>query len=242
MAVNYEYYRCFYYVAKYRNLTLAASAMASSQPNVTRVMHNLEHELGCRLFIRSNRGISLTEEGENLYSYVAVAFEQLRLGEETLTRSAGLQEGTVYLGTSETAMHELLLEEVRRFHAAYPAVRLKIRNCSTPQAISALRSGQIDFAVVASPVSIQPPLKRKNLKLFQDILISGPQFADLVGRKIHLADLAQYPLVCLARGTTAFEFYSKLYRDYGLELEADIEVATADLVLPMVRSGLGLGF
>lgn len=242
MAVNYEYYRCFYYVAKYRNLTLAASAMASSQPNVTRVMHNLEHELGCRLFIRSNRGISLTEEGEKLYSYVAVAFEQLRLGEETLTRSAGLQEGTVYLGTSETAMHELLLEEVRRFHAAYPAVRLKIRNCSTPQAISALRSGQIDFAVVASPVSIQPPLKRKNLKLFQDILISGPQFADLVGRKIHLADLAQYPLVCLARGTTAFEFYSKLYRDYGLELEADIEVATADLVLPMVRSGLGLGF
>jgi len=242
MAVNYEYYRCFYYVAKYRNLTLAASAMASSQPNVTRVMHNLEHELGCRLFIRSNRGISLTEEGEKLYSYVAVAFEQLRLGEETLTRSAGLQEGTVYLGTSETAMHELLLEEVRRFHAAYPAVRLKIRNCSTPQAISALRSGQIDFAVVASPVSIQPPLKRKNLKLFQDILISGPQFADLVGRKIRLADLAQYPLVCLARGTTAFEFYSKLYRDYGLELEADIEVATADLVLPMVRSGLGLGF
>ncbi len=46
----------------------------------------------------------------------------------------------------------------------------------------------------------------------------------------------------LARETTAFEFYSRLYRPHGLELTADIEVATADLVLPLVQNGLGIGF
>ena len=81
MAVNYEYYRCFYYVAKYKNLTRAASAIMSSQPNVTRVMHNLEHELGCRLITRSNRGIALTEEGERLYQHVAAAIAHLQQGE-----------------------------------------------------------------------------------------------------------------------------------------------------------------
>ena len=242
MAVNYEYYRSFYYVAKYQNLTLAAAAMKSSQPNLTRVMQNLEQQLGCRLFVRSNRGIVLTEEGETLYQHVAVAVEQLLQGEEALRRSVDLQTGTVYLGTSETALHELLLEEVRRFHQSYPAVRLKLRSYSTPKAIEALRCGEIDLAVVATPVEIQPPLRCQALKTFRDLLICGPDLAELQGRRLRLEELMDYPMVSLARETTAFAFYSRLYRRHGLELTADIEVATADLILPLVQNGLGIGF
>ena len=63
MAVRYEYYRCFYYAAKYQNLTQAAAALQTSQPNMTRILRSLERELGCRLMLRSNRGVTLTEEG-----------------------------------------------------------------------------------------------------------------------------------------------------------------------------------
>ena len=56
--VPYDYYRIFYYAAKYRSFTRAAEILLSSQPNVTRAMNNLEQELGCRLFVRSNRGIA----------------------------------------------------------------------------------------------------------------------------------------------------------------------------------------
>lgn len=243
MAVNYEYYRCFYHVAKYKNLTRAASAMMSSQPNVTRVMRNLEQELGCRLITRSNRGITLTEEGERLYQYVAVAFEQLRLGEEALTQSGGLQEGSVSIGTSETAMHGLLLGVLRRFHQEYPGVRLKIRNYTTPQAFSALRDGQIDFAVITAPVGPeQRPFKRTCLKVFQDILIGGRQFAGLSEKPLRLADLAKYPLIGMTRDTGTFSLYSRFYMAHGLELDPDMEVATTDLILPMVENDLGLGF
>ena len=70
MDVNFEYYKAFYYVAKYRNITKAAAALGSSQPNVTRMMKLLETQLNCRLFIREARGVSLTNEGEQLYSHV----------------------------------------------------------------------------------------------------------------------------------------------------------------------------
>lgn len=242
MAVNYEYYRCFYYVAKYQNLTLAAAAMMSSQPNVTRVMRTLEHELGCRLIVRSNRGVTLTEEGETLYRHVAVAFEQLRLGEEALSRGGDLQEGVVHLGTSETALHVLLMDVLCRFHQRFPAVRLKIHNFTTPQAIQALRMGQIDFAVITTPINEREPFRRTPLRTFQDILIGGPQHRDLADRRLTLAELGEYPLIALARGTKTFEFYSGLYMKHGLELDPDIEVATTDLILPMVENGLGVGF
>ncbi|WP_336624238.1 LysR family transcriptional regulator [Clostridium boliviensis] len=48
---------------------------------MSRFINNLEHQLGCKLFVRSNRGISLTPEGEKLYSHVKIAQEQFRAAE-----------------------------------------------------------------------------------------------------------------------------------------------------------------
>lgn len=70
MNSNFEYYRIFYYVAKYGNLTKAAAALQTSQPAVTRTIHKLEDMLGCRLFVRSKSGMELTSEGNtfiNIY-------------------------------------------------------------------------------------------------------------------------------------------------------------------------------
>ena len=56
MYVDWEYYKIFYFVAKYRNFTKAARVLGSNQPNITHTMNKLEDQLHCVLFIRSNRG------------------------------------------------------------------------------------------------------------------------------------------------------------------------------------------
>ncbi len=66
MYVDWEYYKIFYFVAKYRNFTKAARVLGSNQPNITHTMNKLEDQLHCVLFIRSNRGVTLTPEGEIL--------------------------------------------------------------------------------------------------------------------------------------------------------------------------------
>ena len=77
MEINYDYYRIFYYVAKYKSFTQAAHILLNNQPNITRSMNNLENQLGCQLFVRSNRGVELTPEGERLFSHVSIAYRQL---------------------------------------------------------------------------------------------------------------------------------------------------------------------
>ena len=57
MNINFENYKIFYFVAKYGNITAAAEALFSEQPNVTRAIKNLERDLGCVLFTRSNKGV-----------------------------------------------------------------------------------------------------------------------------------------------------------------------------------------
>lgn len=120
MAANFEYYKIFYYVAKYQNFTLAAKALLSSQPSVSRCMQALETELGCRLFVRTKRGVSLTAEGEQLYKYVAPACEQIFKGEENIGGTLGYQNGSVYIGVTETALPLLSSQKALLFSPAVP--------------------------------------------------------------------------------------------------------------------------
>ena len=101
MNVNFEYYRIFYYVAKYHNFTKAAHTLGSSQPNVTRAMNCLEQQINTTLFVRTNRGIQLTPEGEKLYTHISAAMSQIFAAEEELSDSTGLSHGSISIGVSE---------------------------------------------------------------------------------------------------------------------------------------------
>ena len=83
MEITYDYYRIFYYAAKYKSFSKAAEILMSNQPNITHFMNNLENQLGCRLFIRSNRGVTLTREAIQACNNCISAFStgRVRTGE-----------------------------------------------------------------------------------------------------------------------------------------------------------------
>ena len=242
MNINFEYYRIFYYVAKYNNFTKAARALGSSQPNVTRAMNCLESEAGCTLLVRTNRGVHLTPEGERLYVRVAAAMQQLQLAEDELTESAGLEHGIVTIGASETALSIYLLEQLKRFRIEYPGIQIRLQNYSTPQAVKAVKNGEVDFAVVTTPVTISEPLKKTELQSFQEVLVCGKTFQALGNRKLRLAEVQNYPFICLGKETTTYQFYQQIFASYGLTLKPDTEAATTDQILLLVKHELGLAF
>lgn len=242
MEITYDYYRIFYYVAKYKSFSRAAEALMSNQPNITKFISNLEHQLGCRLFIRSNRGVTLTPEGKKLYAHVSVAYSHLHSAELELASDTSLQNGTITIGTSETALYGILLEVLNLFHTRYPGIRLHILSYSTPQAIQALKNGLIDMAVITTPATIQKPLKQIVLKTYHEILVGSPQYAFLADKPIHLSELASYPLISLVRETSTYTFYSRFYQKHHLAFSPEIEAATASQILPMITHGLGIGF
>lgn len=244
MSPNFEYYKIFYYVARYRSFTLAAKVLLTSQPSVTRSIQSLEHALGCTLFVRARQGVSLTAEGELLYRHIARACESIFQAEEALSDTLGLQNGTVYLGATETAIHCFLLEKLEDFHNRFPHVAIKITSDSTLPVLAELKSGRVDFAVVTTPFEKENDTALKILRArpFRDILVAGPRFAELVGRELGLAELALYPLVCLSGGTMTYRFLEGFYAQYGLRLQPDIELAAADLLLPIIGKNLGVGF
>lgn len=242
MYINYDYYRIFYYVAKYENVTQAAKVLFCNQPNLTRAVKTLESELGCSLFIRNNRGMKLTPEGSRLFERVRIAFESIEAGETEIIESRNLKTGSVYVATSEVALHCVLLPALKEYRTLYPGIRLKISNHSTPQAIDAIKNGIADIAVVTTPTVPSATLEEIAVSKFREVAVCSTEFSEVQGKKISFAELLGYPVISLGKQTKSFELYSEFFASVGLRFRPEIEAATADQIMPMVRAGLGIGF
>ena len=242
MYVDWDYYKIFYYVAKYQNFTKAARVLGNNQPNITHTMNKLEEQLHCVLFIRSNRGVTLTPEGETLYARIASAAVQIQDAEEELSASATFEHGAISISATETALNIYLSERLREFHAQYPGIRLRISNHSTPQAIQAVRNGEVDFAVVTTPAEVDSDLRIVDLMPFREILVGGLTFTALASQTLALRELAAYPLIMLGNESMSRSFYRQFFLEHNAELKPDTEAATTDQMLTLVRSELGLAF
>ena len=244
MNSNFEYYKIFYYVAKYENLTKAATALKTSQPAVTRTIHKLEGELGCRLFTRSKTGMKLTPEGRTFYGYVAAGCAQFFKGENDLSNLISLENGTIYISATETALHCYLFQAMEEFNSLYPNVRFKILNNSTTESVNAVKEGKVDLAFVSANLQVAKPLRMKILRKYRDILIAGMRFEELKAGKeeLSLKELVAYPWISLTAETITRRFLNEYFEKNGLTFAPDMELATTDMILPAVRHNLGLGF
>ena len=242
MYVDWEYYKIFYYVAKYQNFTKAARVLGNNQPNITHSMNRLESQLNCVLFIRSNRGVTLTPEGELLYSRIASAAVQIQDAEAELSATATLEHGSISISTTETGLNIYLSEKLRAFHTEYPGIRLRISNHSTPQAVQAVKNGEVDFAIVTTPAEVEPGLKRVELHSFTEVLVGGNSFRELSNRSLTLKELSAYPLISLGDESMTRRFYRQFFLDHDAVLRPDTEAATTDQMLTLVKSELGLAF
>lgn len=242
MYISYDYYRIFYYVAKYGNITQAAKILLNNQPNLTRAIKTLESELGCPLFIRNNRGMKLTPEGERLFEHIRIAFENIEAGEAEIIESRNLEKGTVFVAASEVALHCVLLPVLKQYRTLYPGIRLKISNHSTPQAVDAIKNGIADIAVVTTPTLPSAMTEEVTVRKFHEVAVCSAAFSELLGEKVGFAELLSYPMISLGTQTKSFELYSDFFAEEGLHYHPETEAATADQILPMVKADLGIGF
>ncbi|MBR0085006.1 MAG: LysR family transcriptional regulator [Lachnospiraceae bacterium] len=242
MAVSFDHYKTFYYVGKYGSFTQAAKILGNNQPNITRTMNNLEAALGCRLLVRSRKGVALTPEGERLFEHVSSAYDQIKLGEAEIEAVAGLRSGSLSIAVSDIALHGFMLPVLQQFNIMHPGIHIRILNYSTPQGIEAVLNGTAELAVVTTPVHSRASLDVTRIRTFKEILICGRLYSSLAKKTVSLRDIISYPVITLKQGSASFEYLNKLFSDNGLDLEPAVEAASTNQIIPLVLYDIGLGF
>ena len=164
------------------------------------------------------------------------------MGEELLSMDQKLESGVISIGASEVALRCFLLPVLNEYHRRYPGVRLRISNQPTPLPIVSLRNGSVDIAVVTTPIGDMKLLHAQNLKEYREVAVCGAAFAELSERTVSLKELSGVSIISLGVQASVHSFYSEWFAQNGARFAPDIEVATADQILPLVRNNLGIGF
>jgi len=243
MDVNFELYKVFYYVAKFNSFSEAAAKLYISQSAVSQSIKSLESKLDIKLFIRNTKNIRLTSEGEKLFAYVEQAVNLFSKGERLIDEMKELEEGEVRIGASDTICRHFLLPFIERYHTLYPNIKIHIISRTSPVCTQLLEKGEVDLAVVNINENYDYKSFSVNiLKEIEDIFVAGKKFEELKGKRMSLAELAQYPLLVLEKNTNTRVFFEKLFHQEGLEVKPEIELSSIDLLIDMAKIGLGISY
>ncbi len=236
---RFSLYPVFCEAARCGSISGAAKRLYVSQPAVSNAVAQLEASLGVKLFNRSSRGITLTEEGQVLYEHVCRSLEQLERGEDKLRAMNGLEGGVLRVGASDMTLKFFLLDYIERFKQNYPLVRITVTNAPTPRSLRSLREGIIDFAVVSGPLEPESGVACLRVRDVRDIAVATERYAALYPNGATPAELCRHPLIMLEEGTSTRSYLDSCMP--GLK-KPDIELATSDLILDFARRSFGIAY
>ena len=140
----------FVAAADERNISRAALRLNISQPAVSRLVRELECELGVKLFNRERFGLSLTAEGKLFLEH---SRKILAACEEAVKAMNKAPHSPRKLDISfiTTALGSFLGDALKRFREHYPETEIKVHDMPPGEQIIALRNRQVDLAFVGNP-------------------------------------------------------------------------------------------
>jgi DNA-binding transcriptional LysR family regulator len=243
MNVNFELYRIFYVVANHSNITKASEELNISQPAISKSIKNLEQQLGGQLFIRTKRGVILTDEGKEFYNYIKQAIEYINNAENKFTNLINLETGCIKIGISTTLTKEFLLPYLEEFHSLYPKIDIQIITNRTSDLMTKLKNGLIDMVILnLNDKNYGNDIEIIKCRKINDCFVVNNKYKDLIDKEISLEDLNNYPLILQSKGSSTREFLDNIAKENGVLLKPNIELTSYSLVVELSKIGLGIGY
>ena len=231
-----------YFLAAARHGTIsgAAEALHMRQPSLSEQIRRLEAELGVDLFVRTSRGLVLTEAGEAFLPEAEGAVGGIERAREAAVSVRELRGGTVSFGTFGSARWYGLVEVVERLRAEHPDVRVRATGQNSSEVAALVRDGGLEAALVVLPIDDQGLEVRP---VIRDEVLYASADPERVRQRMSIKRLAQARLILYDVrwgdvDPTRRQLAGRAQRA-GVRIEPIIEVEDVEVALELVARGLG---
>jgi len=224
--------RYFVRIAELKSLSRAAEDLDQTQSGLSRQLAALEAHVGKPLFVRTGRGVELTEAGTRLLDGILPAYRSIDQTLEAVRQREGVTQGSVRLATVHTLSYYFMAEVVAQFVSSREHVNLSVMGRSSPEVVALVESGKADIGFVYDAA------------VASDALASSPLFDDdmclIVRRGVDVADGVDLGAMALRLvGFPPHYALRKMIHSAGLQPEFVAEAETIDAMLKLVSSGVG---
>jgi DNA-binding transcriptional LysR family regulator len=230
----------FVAVAEEANFTRAAERVHISQSGVSAQIRQLEHDLGATLIDRSGRTATLTTAGAAALEHARAVLASVDDVRNAVDGVTGLVRGRLVVGMVTACTVTALFDALAAFHVAHPSVEITLVEDGSDRLIEGVRSGATDLALIGAAGA--PPAGLESLTIVSERLIAAVPVGHRLAkrRRVSLAEIGAFPIVCLPKGTGIRTVFDQACADKGIQpdiaLQASAPAAVADLAL----RGLGI--
>jgi len=228
----------FVEIARTGNLSRAAEALFVTQPALTSRLQVLERELGSELFVRTRRGMRLTEAGKAFLPFAVRSLETVAEGRRLVAEIAQGGAGELTIGAAPAVSTYVLPALLKEFHEAHPKVRLSVRTGHSEEVLELVLRGQVE-------VGLTRQLRHADIvsePVYEDELVLVANRDHPFARRvvIRMEELASEELILFDRTSSYHDLTNALFRAAGVEPAGVMELDNIDAAKKMVQQGLGV--
>jgi DNA-binding transcriptional LysR family regulator len=223
-------------VARHGGYRGASEELSLTRSAISQAITGLEDSLGKKLFIRVGSRLRLTESAQDLNLELTRYHLQIQSALAQFTKKSSAVEGQLRVGAYLEFAKSKLMPVVEEFMSAYPSVQMRFTFDSPSRLKTLLENDRIDLSISIFPHSGAKTIESKKLYQEELVLIGRTEFGST------RADLAKAPVIDYY--PTHLLFKRWWHRQFDQHLKAVNVVSyagTADVVVEMVRRGLGVG-
>ena len=242
MENNLDLYYIFYTVALHKNISGAAKELYISQPAISKAISKLEQSLDVILFHRSSRGVTLTMEGELLFTQVQTAFYAIRHGEEQLKKVNELGISQISIGVSITLCKYVLLPYLQQFVKDNPHIKVTITCHPTMETLRDIDNSVTDIGVVGIP-SLPNGLTYIPFREIQDTFVTTDRYLENLKIRVgndRKAILNNATFMMLNKENISRKYVDMYLSSHQITMDNIIEINTMDLLIELAKIDLGI--
>lgn len=239
--MEFRQLKYFIAVAEELNIGRAATRLHISQPPLTRQIQQLEEEFGTQLFLRTPRGVELTEAGEMLLRDARNIRDLMTQAVERVREAGQGKRGKMDIGIFGSGILDVIPKVLHAFRARHPDVQIALHQMGKKEQIEALRQHRIiaGFNRMLAPL---PDLASEPV-MIESIMVALNEKHPLAAKAaILLRELAGQPLILFPSGARP-SFIDKVWSlcaGAGFEPDVAQEVGDAPTSVALVAAGFGL--
>ncbi|MFN8829387.1 MAG: LysR family transcriptional regulator [Labrys sp. (in: a-proteobacteria)] len=232
-------FRTFVRTVEAGSFTAVARETNASQPTVSRQIATLEDHLGCLLFQRTTRALTLTDDGRVFYEHARRTIEAATEAESAVGRRKGKPSGTLRLACAGVFGRLHIVPRLPRFLARYPDITIDL---TMSDQFSDLVEEGIDLSIRVGTIT-EPGLIARRIGLSRRVVVATPDYLARRGEPVTPQDLADHDCVLYGRLATGANWaFTGPEGPVSVPVKGRFEVNNTEGVRAAVMTGLGIGY
>lgn len=235
--VNLNLYRIFCKVAQSKSYSEASEKLSLSVANISTQITNLEEQLGLKLFNRESKGVTLTENGKELYEIVNKSISSFDFAEKMAKDKNEIASGKIKIGCPSHFTSYFLMEKIERVKKDFPDLCISIIcEVDANKMVELLQNHEIDFAITDAKI------ENNNIEVEELVTINNIFVSKAPLTILDIKEIESLNCILNKEDTRTTQKLKALLKENNVNIKANISCDATEVRVEAVKRNMGIAY